>query len=133
MELSVFDETLKVYFAAFAEPDRARRKVLLLQCLTEDAEILRPGKVFKGHESISDKIDGFHSRRPGARLVLASGFSIFRNIARFEVAIIGADGSLVATCDGVAEFAQDGRISRMFPFWEPLPPVPESWPRHLVQ
>jgi len=132
MERSVFDETMKVYFAAFAEPDRARRKVLLLQCLTEDAEILGPGKVFKGHESISDKIDGFHSRRPGERLVLASGLYIFRNIARFGVAIIGADGSLVAKGDAVNEFAENGRISRVFPFWEPLPPVPESWPRHLV-
>ena len=26
----------------------------------------------------------------------------------------------------------NGHISRVFPFWEPLPPVPESWPRHLV-
>lgn len=41
MNLSVFDETLKVYFAAFAEPDRARRKALLLRCLTEEAEIWR--------------------------------------------------------------------------------------------
>jgi len=90
------------------------------------------GRVFKGHESISDKIDGFHSRWPGARLVLASGLYIFRNIAHFEIAIIGADGSLVAKGTAVNEFAESGHISRVFPFWEPLPPVPESWPRHLV-
>ena len=117
MELSVVEEMLKVYFAAFAEPDRARRKLLLLQCLTEDAEILGPGRLFKGHEAIADKIDGFHSRRPGARLVLASGFYIFRLVA--------------AKGDAVAEFAQSGQVSRVLPFWESLPPVPESWPRHL--
>lgn len=132
MELSVFNETLKAYFAAFAEPDRARRKVLLVRCLTDDAEILGPRIVFKGHESISDKIDGFHSRRPGARLVLASGFSTFRNVARFEVAIIGADGALVAKGDAVVELAQSGHICRVLPFGEPLPPVPELWPHHRV-
>lgn len=132
MEPSVFDETLKAYFAAFAETDRARRKALLLRCLTEDAEIWWP-RFFKGHESISDKIDGFHSRMPGARLVLASGLYICRNIARFKVAIIGADGALVDEGESVNEFAQDGRIARVFPFWEPLPPVPESWPRNLVR
>src|SRR5438552_711912 len=131
MELAVVEEILKVYFAAFAEPARALRKLLLLQCLPEDAEILGPGRLFKGHEAIADKIDGFHSRRPGARLVLASGFYIFRNIARFEVAIIGADGSVAAKGDAVAEFAQSGQVSRVLPFWESLPPVPESWPRHL--
>lgn len=132
MERSAFEETMKVYFAAFAEPDRARRKMLLSQCLTEDAEILGPGKVFKGHESISDKIAGFQSRMPGARLVLASGIYFFRNIAQFEIAIISADGTLVAKGNAVNEFAENGQISRVFPFWEPLPPTPESWPRHLV-
>ncbi|MGH6801158.1 MAG: hypothetical protein ACRECZ_07065 [Methylocella sp.] len=129
----MFDETLKVYFTAFAEPDRSRRKALLLRCLTEDAEIWGPSRFFKGHESISDKIDGFQSRNPGARLVLASGISTFRNIARLDIAIIGADGSLIDKGDSVTVFAEDGRISRIFPSWGALPPVPESWPRHLVK
>jgi len=132
MELSLVHQTMQVYFAAFTEPDRTRRRVLLSQCLTEDAEILGPRIVFKGHESISEKIDGFQRRMPGARLVLASGLYIFRNIARFEIAIIGADGSLDSKGDAVNEFTENGLIARVFPFWEPLPPVPESWPRHLV-
>ena len=33
----------------------------------------------------------------------------------------------------MAEFAQSGQVSRVLPFWESLPPVPESWPRHLVE
>ena len=64
MDLAVFDATLKVCFAAFAETDRVRRQELLLRCLTEDAEIWGPQRVFKGYSSISDKIDGFHCRKP---------------------------------------------------------------------
>jgi hypothetical protein len=133
MELSVFDQTLRLYFEAFSEPDRVRRKQLLSQCLTEDAEIWGPRVLFKGYDSISDKIDGFHSRMPGARLVLASGLYIFRNIARLDIAIVGSDGTLIGSGDSVVELAADGRIFRVLPFWEALPPTPQSWPRHLAR
>jgi glutaminase len=133
MERAIIEETLKVYFTAFAEQDRARRLALLAQCLTEAAEIWGPSTVFSGYESISEKIESFHARMPGARLVLASGINIFRNTARFAIAIVGADGSIIAKGDAVNEFAEDGRIFRVLPFWEALPPIPESWPNHLAR
>ena len=132
MERIVIEEALKVYFTAFAEEDRAQRLVLLAQCLTEEAEIWGPQKVFTGYESISEKIEGFHARMPGARLVLASGINIFSNNARFAVAIVGADGSVIARGEAVNEFSDDGRIFRVLPFWEALPPVPAAWPPHLA-
>ena len=102
MDSSVFEDSLKVYFEAFAE------------------------------EAISETIEGFHARMPGARLVLASGLNTLLNIARFKVAIVNADGSTRAVGDNVIEMAEEGRIHRVFPFWEPVPPVAESWPRHLA-
>lgn len=132
MERALVEEMLKVYFTAFAEKDRRQRLLLLAQCLTSEAEIWGPQKVFKGYESISEKIEGFHARMPGARLVLASGLNIFCNNARFAVAIVCADGSVIARGEAVNEFAEDGRIFRVLPFREALPPVPESWPNHLV-
>ena len=132
MERTVIEHTMQVYFTAFAEKDRPGRLSLLAQCLTEEAEIWGP-RLFKGYESISEKIEGLQARMPGARLVLASGINIFRNNARFAIAIVGADGSIMGTGDAVNEFAEDGRIFRVLPFWEALPPVPESWPSHLVR
>ena len=133
MERAVIEETLKLYFSAFAEHEHSARLALLAQCLTEEAEIWGPQKVFKGYESISEKIEGFQARMPGARLVLASGINIFSNNARFAVAIVGADGTIIATGEAVSEFTEDGRIFRVLPFWEALPPVPESWPSHFVK
>ena len=104
-----------------------------MQCLTEEAEIWGPQKVFKGYPSISEKIDGFQARMPGARLVLASGLYVFQDIARFAVAIVGVDGSIIAEGDAVNEFAPDGRISRVLPFWEAHSAVPLTWPGHLVR
>ncbi len=35
--------------------------------------------------------------------------------------------------DGVRRgLADDGRIRRVVPFWEPLPPVPDGWPDELA-
>ena len=133
MERAIIEKALQIYFTAFAERDRSRRLVLLAQCLTEEAEIWGPQRVFKGYESISEKIEGFQARTPGARLVLASGINIFLNNARFAVAIVGADGSIIAKGEAVNEFAEDGRIFRVLPFWEALPPMPQSWPIHLTR
>jgi hypothetical protein len=132
MDPSIFESSLIVYFEAFAENDKARRMALLSRCMIEDGEIWGPQRLFKGYEAISEKIEGFHSRMPGARLVLASGLNIFLNIARFKVAIVNADGSTRAEGDDFIEMAEDGRIHRVFPFWEAVPPIPGSWPRHLA-
>jgi hypothetical protein len=131
MDLSVFETSLNVYFEAFAESDKAQRMVLLSRCLTEDGEIWGPQRLFKGYEAISGKIDAFHARMPGARLVLASGLNTFLNVARFKVAIVNQDGSTRSQGDNFVEMAASGRIHRVFPFWEPVPPIPPSWPRHL--
>jgi hypothetical protein len=132
MDSSVFESNLTVYFEAFAENDKTHRIALLSRCMTEGGEIWGPQRLFKGYEAISEKIEGFHSRMPGARLVLASGLNIFLNIARFKVAIVNADGSIRSEGDNVIEMAESGRIHRVFPFWEPVPPIPSSWPRHLA-
>ncbi len=66
--------------------------------MTEDGETWGPQRIFKGYEAISEKVEGFHARMPGARLVLASGLNIFLNIARFKVAIVNRDGSSKSEC-----------------------------------
>jgi len=132
MDSSVFENTLKVYFEAFAEDEKSQRMILLSRCMTEDGEIWGPQRLFKGYEAISEKIEGFHARMPGARLVLASGLNTFLNIARFKAAIVNADGSTRSEGDNFIEMAESGRIHRLFPFWEPVPSIPSSWPRHLA-
>jgi len=131
MDVSIFERSLQAYFEAFAENDEGPRRALLAKCMTENAGIWGPQRLFKGHEGISEKIEGFHERMPGARLVLTSGLNIFENVARFKVAIINPDGSTRSEGETVIEMAEDGRILRVVPFWEPTPPLPESWPRHL--
>ena len=132
MDPSAFLAPLQPYMEAFAEHDPAHRIELLARGLTPNAEIWGPKQVFRGYVEISEKIDGFHKNWPECRLVLASGLNTFQNVARFGNAIIGADGIVLASGHSVVELASDGRICRVIPFWEGLPPTPESWPEHLA-
>lgn len=132
VEPSAFLAALKVYFEAFAERNRAHRAELLARCLTTDAEIWGPKRLFAGYSAISEKIAGFHNNWPDCRLVLASGINTFGNVARFAHSIVSPAGSVVASGQSVLELAPDGRIRRVIAFWEALPPIPAQWPEHLA-
>ena len=132
MDESQFLNALKPYYEAFAETDQRKRLQLLRIAMTEDAEIWGPKRVFAGHEQISEKIAGFHQNWPGCRLVIATGLNVFLNSARIGGAIVGIDGAVRARGDALVELASDGRIQRVIPFWDPLPPLPTAWPRSLA-
>jgi hypothetical protein len=129
---SQFLRALKPYYEAFAEHDRELRLDLLRTAMTPDAEIWGPKRVFAGYEQISEKIDGFHRNWPGCRLLLATGLNIFLNSARIGGVIAGPDGAVRAQGHALIELAADGRIQRVIPFWDALPPLPQDWPRHLA-
>jgi len=127
-----FLRPLTVYLEAFAAHVPARRLELLSASMTPDAEIWGPKSVFAGYQEISEKIEAFHKNWPDCRLVLASGLNTFLNAARLGSAIIGADGAIRISGHAVIELADDGRIHRVIPFWEPLPPLPAEWPAHFA-
>ena len=131
MEASAFFLPLKPYLDAFVEHDSARRLALLEQSLTSNAEIWGPKRIFTGYAEILEKIEGFHKNWPNCRLVLASGIVCFNNAGHFAKAIVGSDGSVLASGHSVVEMAHDGRIRRVLAFWGPQVALPESWPKHL--
>jgi hypothetical protein len=132
VDVSAFFATFRVYLEAFAEHDVVLRRQLLVRCLTEDAEIWGPDRMFVGHSEISEKIANFHINWPNCRLVLATGISTFENVVRLGNALVGPDRSVRAKGETIFAIAPDGRIRRVVPFWEAnLPPLPTSWPAHL--
>ncbi len=123
---------LKPYYQAFAEREEGKRLVLLRTAMTPNVEIWGPKRVFAGYDQISEKISGFHKNWPGCRLVLDTGLNIFLNSARIGGVIVGPDGTVRARGEAFVELAPDGRIERIIPFWEPLPPLPTAWPNELA-
>ena len=132
MDESQFLSALKPYYEAFSEQDESNRLRLLRAAMTPEAEIWGPKRVFAGYEQISEKIVGFHRNWPGCRLVPDTGLNIFLNSARIGGVIMGSDDAVRARGEALVELAPDGRIQRVIPFWEALPPLPASWPRELA-
>jgi hypothetical protein len=132
MEHQALLKTLIAYHEAFAERNAARRLELLGRSMTPNAEIWGPKRVFAGYEAISEKIEGFHRNWPECRLALTTGFNTFLNTAHLGIAIIGSDGAVRASGRSVIEFADDGRIQRVLPLWEALPPLPTGWPEQFA-
>ena len=132
MDQHTFLQPTIPYLEAFAEIDPVRRLELLSHAMTPDAEIWGPKRVFAGYSEISQKIEGFHKNWPGCRLVITSGPNTFQNAARFGCALVGADGTILASGQSVVELGKDGRYQRVIPFWEELPPLPTNWPEHLA-
>ena len=126
-----FLAALVPYNEAFAEADRDRRLALLTRSMLPNAEIWGPKRVFAGYEQISEKIEGFQKNWPQCRLILTSGLNVFQNAARVATAIIGPHGEIRASGEAIIELADDGRIQRVIPFWEALPPLPPEWPAHF--
>jgi hypothetical protein len=129
---SAFLKALEPYYEAFAEYDDTRRLELLRAAMAPGAEIWGPKRVFAGHDQISEKIIGFHKNWPGCRLVLDTGLNVFLNSARVGGAIVDSGGKVLALGQALIELASDGRIQRVIPFWEALPPLPASWPAQLA-
>lgn len=132
MEQQALLQTLILYHEAFAENDAARRLELLSRSMTPDAQIWGPKRVFAGYEQISEKIEGFHRNWPDCRLALTTGFNTFLNTVHLGIAIIASDGAIRAVGRSVIEIANDGRIQRVLPLWEELPPLPADWPVHFA-
>lgn len=132
MEDLPFLNALRPYFEAFAEADHSRRMELLAEAMSPEAQIWGPKRVFAGYREISEKITGFRENWPECRLVLATGLNTFLNAARFGSSIVDRRGAVMASGHAVVELAADGRIYRVIPFWETLPPLPDAWPEHLA-
>ena len=128
VEANAFLRMLRPYSEAFIETDLKRRSALLEAAMTPDAQIYGPKRLFAGYGEISEKITGFQKNWPNCRLVLASGLNVFHDAARFACAIVDANGVTRAQGEAVVELAEDGRICRVLPYWETLPPLPADWP-----
>ena len=122
----MLDVVLRVYDAAWNEPDHAERAHLLARSLTEDAELVDPTGRFRGRQAVNERIAGFSERFPGARVTITSGVDEHHGFARYAWSITRADGDRVLDGIDVVERGEDGRVRRVVMFFGPMPPATED-------
>jgi hypothetical protein len=117
------DQILLDYFAAWNESDDERRRRLLEQSLTEDAELVDPLGRWSRTHGVSERIARYHASAPGTRVVPDSGVDSHNNVDRYAWKIIDPAGTELMEGLDVAERDASGRLHRITMFHGPLPGI----------
>jgi hypothetical protein len=117
-----YEDVIAAYDAAWgtSEPDVRRR--LIERSVAEDGELIEPRGRFVGREAILERLAGFSSRFPGARVEVTSGLDAHNGFVRYGWTIVSSEGASLLDGIDVAELGADGRLRRVVMFFGPLPP-----------
>ena len=107
------------YIDMWNEADPGRRRALVAEIVTDDAQYVDPLMSGRGVEGISDMIAGAQSQFPGHRFSLHSGPDTHHDRIRFSWSLAPVDGEPVAVGVDFAVLADDGRMRSITGFLEP--------------
>ncbi len=129
--MSRAEETVLAYVEAWDTPDEQKRRDLVSRCWAADGEYRDPTNTARGRDELLALIASFRARLPGGRIPLASGVDGHHGMLRFRWVFIQPDGTRLDGFD-IGELDEQGLLRRITGFFGPFPPLPESWPAHLV-
>jgi hypothetical protein len=116
-----YRDVIAAYDAAWNEADPDTRRRLLEQSIADDGELIEPRGRFVGREAIFERLEGFSSRFPGARVELTSGLDEHNGFLRYSWTIVSSEGASLLDGIDVAELGPDGRLRRVVMFFGALP------------
>jgi hypothetical protein len=112
------------YCEAWSDPDRARRRDILLSVWARNATYTDPKVQAATAEELLAHIERVLAGRPGAKVVRTSRVDMHHHMARFAWHIVQADGSALPDGLDIAWISADGRkLERIIGFFGPLEPL----------
>jgi hypothetical protein len=132
------DEVVLAYIEAWSTPDAAVRRELLDMSLADDASYTDPAYEVRGTEELADLIgrslsgEAYDGAGAGARIPISSGVDQHHGMFRFSWVLVDPQEQPILEGMDFVELAADGRLQRITGFFGAFPPIPESWPEHLV-
>lgn len=112
------EQVVHNYIAMWNEPDPQRRRALVAEVVTENADYLDPLMSGDGAEGIDAMIAGAQQQFPGHRFSLVSGPDSHHDRVRFTWALSANGGDPVAVGVDFARLAEDGRMASVTGFLE---------------
>ena len=106
--------------------------------LADDASYTDPAYEVRGKEEIASHIgrslsgEAYGGAAAGARIPISSGVDQHHGLFRFSWVMVDPQDQLLLEGMDFVELAGDGRLQRITGFFGAFPPLPESWPEHLV-
>jgi hypothetical protein len=116
--------TIDTYLAAYCEPDPVRRAELVAVAWRPTGSLLDPPFDATGHADVAALTDIVLTHYPDHRFARTTVVDAHHGIARYGWQLIGPDGAVAVGGVDVAEFADDGRLTRVVGFFGPLVDLP---------
>jgi SnoaL-like domain len=113
------DTLVNTYIAMWNEADPDRRRELVAQTVTDDAEYVDPLMEGTGVDGISTMIGGAQAQFPGHRFTLIAGPESHHDRVRFTWSLAADGAGPAAVGMDVATIAPDGRMRSITGFLEP--------------
>ncbi len=132
------DEALLAYAGAWNTPDEDARRELLDTGMADDCSYTDPAYEVRGREELVEHIgrslrgEAYDGLGAGARIPFSSGVDQHHGMFRFTWVLIDPEEQVLLEGMDFVELAADGRIRSITGFFGPFPPIPQSWPEHLV-
>jgi hypothetical protein len=131
------DDVVLAYIETWSTPDDVVRRELLDASLADDASYTDPAYEVRGKQEIASHIgrslNGEAYGGAGARIPISSGVDQHHGLLRFSWVMVDPQHQLLLEGMDFVEPAADGRLQRITGFFGAFPPIPESWPEHLVR
>jgi hypothetical protein len=123
IEMGNVDAIVEAWFAAWRPLDERERRRLLEICWSQDGVYQDPMNDASGREAVVKLIAGFHERRPGARIDLASGIDHHHGKLYYQWKMFGADGQMLLEGIDYGERDAEGRLRCIIGFFGSPPPL----------
>jgi hypothetical protein len=112
------------YCEAWSDPDRERRRQILLSVWANDATYTDPRVHATTAEELLAHIERVLASRPGSKVRRTSNVDLHHNVARFGWRVVLAHGSSLPDGVDIAWLSADGRkLERIVGFFGPLAPL----------
>ncbi|HTU98090.1 MAG TPA: nuclear transport factor 2 family protein [Solirubrobacteraceae bacterium] len=113
------DTVVHNYIAMWNETDPDRRRALVAETVTDDADYVDPVMDGAGVDGITAMIGAAQAQFPGHRFALVSGPEAHHDRARFAWSLAADGGAPVAVGVDFVSLADDGRMRSITGFLEP--------------
>lgn len=126
------------YIEAWSTRDEVARRELLDMSVADNASYTDPAYEARGKEEIACHIgrslsgEAYDGAGVGARIPISSGVDQHHGMFRFSWVLVDPQERPILEGMDFVELAADGRLQRITGFFGAFPPIPKSWPEHLV-
>jgi len=119
----VLDELVKMYSAAWNEPDAQHRRELLEKVWASGGTYTDPQSHVEGREALVEHIGRFLKNSPGARIIQSSHADFHHGMFRFTWKFVGGDGKTLMEGIDFGVLGPDGKLQRIVGFFGPIKPL----------